>query len=138
MAENINTAIIERLEKVVETLQENSVKMGQLLAVHNEKLDKQDRVDEVLFEKIDNLNKDMNRETAAIKKGCERDIRMVDDRLRMMEKKMWSIFGALSIISFLVSPVGQRIIKPILTNANASAMLIEPLGSDELPRHKVY
>ena len=138
MAENINTAIIERLEKVVETLQENSVKMGQLLAVHNEKLDKQDRVDEVLFEKIDNLNKDMNRETAAIKKGCERDIRMVDDRLRMMEKKMWSIFGALSIISFLVSPVGQRIIRPILTNANSSAMIIEPLGSDELPRHKVY
>ena len=138
MAENINTAIIERLEKVVETLQENSVKMGQLLAVHNEKLDKQDRVDEVLFEKLDNLNKDMNRETLAIKKGCERDIRMVDDRLRVMEKKMWSIFGALSIISFLVSPVGQRIIKPILTNANASAMLIEPLGSDELPRHKVY
>jgi len=138
MAENINTAIIERLEKVVETLQENSVKMGQLLAVHNEKLDKQDRVDEVLFEKIDNLNRDMNRETQAIKKGCERDIRMVDERLRMMEKKMWSIFGALSIISFLVSPVGQRIIKPILTNGNASAMLIEPLGSNEFPRHKVY
>ena len=138
MAENINTALIERLEKVVETLQENSVKMGQLLAVHNEKLDKQDRVDEVLFEKLDNLSKDMNRETASIKKGCERDIRMVDERLRVMEKKMWSIFGALSIISFLVSPVGQRIIKPILTNANSSAMLIEPLGSDELPRHKVY
>ena len=138
MAENINTAIIERLEKVVESLQENSVKMGQLLAVHNEKLDKQDRVDEVLFEKLDNLSKDMNRETLSIKKGCERDIRMVDERLRVMEKKMWSIFGALSIISFLVSPVGQRIIKPILTNANASAMLIEPLGSDELPRHKVY
>ena len=136
--ENINTAIIERLERVVESLQENSVKMGQLLAVHNEKLDKQDRVDEVLFEKLDNLSKDMNRETLAIKKGCERDIRMVDERLRVMEKKMWSIFGALSIISFLVSPVGQRIIKPILTNANASAMLIEPLGSDELPRHKVY
>tara|TARA_R100000231_G_scaffold21581_1_gene20770 strand:+ start:32 stop:448 length:417 start_codon:yes stop_codon:yes gene_type:complete len=138
MAENINTAIIERLEKVVETLQENSVKMGQLLAVHNEKLDKQDRVDEVLFEKLDNLSKDMNRETTAIKKGCERDIRMVDERLRVMEKKMWSIFGALSIISFLVSPVGQRIIKPVLTNGNASATLIEPLGSDEFPRHKVY
>ena len=135
---NVNAAILERLEKVVQSLQDNSVKMGQLLAVHNEKLDKQDRVDEVLFEKLDNLSKDMNRETASIKKGCERDIRMVDERLRVMEKKMWSIFGALSIISFLVSPVGQRIIKPILTNANSSAMLIEPLGSDELPRHKVY
>ena len=135
---NINTAIIERLERVVESLQENSVKMGQLLAVHNEKLDKQDKVDEVLFEKVDNLHSSLKRETDAIKKGCERDIRMVDERLRMMEKKMWSIFGALSIISFLVSPVGQRIIKPVLTNANSSVSMIEPVGSDEFSRHKIY
>jgi len=135
---NVNAAILERLEKVVESLQDNSVKMGQLLAVHNEKLDKQDRIDAVLFEKIEQVDAKLDRHATDIKKGCERDIRMVDDRLRTMEKKMWSIFGALSIISFLVSPVGQRIIKPILTNANSSAMIIEPLGSDELPRHKVY
>jgi hypothetical protein len=105
---DINSAILERLEKVVDTLQENSVKMGQLLAVHNEKLDKQDKVDEVLFEKIDRLHADLNRDTEAIKRGCERDIRKIDERLRLMEKKMWSIFGALSIISFLVSPIGQK------------------------------
>ena len=120
---DINTAIIERLERVVESLQENSVKMGQLLAVHNEKLDKQDKIDEVLFEKIDRLSADVNRETDAIKKGCERDIRKVDDRLRTMEKKMWSIFGALSIISFIVSPIGQRIIAPALTGATTSASI---------------
>ena len=108
---NINTAILERLERVVETLQENSVKMGQLLAVHNEKLDKQDRIDAVLFEKIESLHKDLERTTTEIKKGCERDIRLVDNRLRVMEKKMWSIFGALSIISFIVSPIGQRFVK---------------------------
>ena len=133
--DNINTAIIERLERVVETLQENSVKMGQLLAVHNEKLDKQDRVDEVLFEKVDNLSRDLKRETNDIKKGCERDIRKIDERLRMMEKKMWSIFGALSIISFLVSPVGQRILKPMLTNESTPVSMIEPLGSNELSRY---
>ena len=120
---DINTAIIERLERVVESLQENSVKMGQLLAVHNEKLDKQDKIDEVLFEKIDRLSADVNRETDAIKKGCERDIRKVDDRLRLMEKKMWSIFGALAIISFLVSPVGQRIVVPVLTNGTSSSSI---------------
>ena len=120
---DINSAIIERLERVVDTLQENSVKMGQLLAVHNEKLDKQDKIDEVLFEKIDRLSADVNRETEAIKKGCERDIRKVDDRLRLMEKKMWSIFGALAIISFLVSPVGQRIVVPVLTNGTSSSSI---------------
>ena len=120
---DINSAILERLEKVVDTRQDNSVKMGQILAVHNEKLDKQDKIDEVLFEKIDRLHADVNRETEAIKKGCERDIRKVDDRLRLMEKKMWSIFGALSIISFLVSPVGQKIVGPMLTGNSQSSII---------------
>ena len=62
----VNAAILERLEKVVQSLQENSVKMGELLAVHNEKLDKQDRIDAVLFEKIDGLHKDMDRATDEI------------------------------------------------------------------------
>ena len=134
--ENINTAIIERLERVVESLQENSVKMGQLLAVHNEKLDKQDRVDEVLFEKLDNLSKDMNRETNAIKKGCERDIRMVDERLRLMEKKMWSIAGGLTIVSFLVSPIGQKFLKP-LTDGNKTATIEHSVSLVDVDRQSI-
>ena len=111
MSETTNTAILERLEKIVTSLQDNSVKMGQLLAVHNEKLDKQDQIDGILFEKLESLHKDLNRETELIKAGCERDIRKVDERLRTMEKKMWSIFGALSIISFLVSVPGQALMR---------------------------
>ena len=108
-------AILDRLERVIETLQENNTKMGQMLAVHDEKLDKQDRIDAVLFEKVESLHREVNRSTAEIKAGCERDIRLVDNRLRVMEKKMWSIFGALSIISFVVSPVGQRFVSAALT-----------------------
>ena len=110
-----NNLLIERLERVIETLSENSIKMGQMLAVHDEKLDKQDRIDAVLFEKIESVHREVNRQSSEIKAGCERDIRKVDDRLRVMEKKMWSIFGALSIISFLVSPVGQRVLGSALT-----------------------
>jgi hypothetical protein len=126
---DINSAIIERLERVVDTLQENSVKMGQLLAVHNEKLDKQDKIDEVLFEKIDRLSADVNRETSAIKKGCERDIRKVDDRLRLMEKKMWSIAGALSVICFLVSAPGQKLLQGLQTQSNSATLTeqVQPL-----------
>ena len=134
--ENINTAIIERLERVVDSLQDNSVKMGQLLAVHNEKLEKQDKVDEVLFEKVDNLHRDFNRETQAIKKGCERDIRMVDERLRLMEKKMWSIAGGLTIVSFLVSPIGQRFIRP-LTDPNKTATIEHSVSLVDVDRQSI-
>ena len=128
MAEGVNAAILERLEKVVQSLQDNSVKMGQLLAVHNEKLDKQDRIDAVLFEKVESLHREVNRRSDEIKKGCERDIRKVDDRLRLMEKKMWSIFGALSILSVIVSPIGQKVIKS-LTGPSSPATL-ETLTAD--------
>ena len=136
--DDVNTAILERLEKIVESLQDNSVKMGQLLAVHDEKLDKQDRIDAVLFEKIESLHRAVDRETELIRKGCERDIRKVDDRLRLMEKKMWSIFGALAVISFLVSVPGQALMRSMfqptqaeLTNPTQVAK-IEPIILDNI------
>ena len=118
-----NEAILERLERVIETLQENNTKMGQMLAVHDEKLDKQDRIDAVLFEKVESLHREVNRKAEEIKKGCERDIRKVDDRLRLMEKKMWSIAGAIAIISFVVSPMGQRVVGSILTPTVQSSII---------------
>ena len=120
---NVNAAILERLEKVVESLQDNSVKMGQLLAVHNEKLDKQDRIDAVLFEKIEQVDAKLDRHATDIKKGCERDIMLVDSRLRTIEKKMWTIAGALTVISFVVSPIGQRILKGALTSPQQSSII---------------
>ena len=133
---NVNAAILERLEKVVQSLQENSVKMGQLLAVHNEKLDKQDRIDAVLFEKVESVHREVNRRAEEIKKGCERDIRKVDDRLRQMEKKMWTIAGSIAVISFLVSPVGQAIIRQ-LTREDKTVIMGSELVVHELHRKQV-
>ena len=135
---DVNSAILERLEKVVSTLQENSVKMGQLLAVHNEKLDKQDRIDAVLFEKVESDHREVTRKSEEIKKGCERDIRKVDERLRLMEKKMWTIAGGIGVISILVSPMGQRAIKGLQTQQNSVILeshKVVDLGSS---RHKIY
>lgn len=108
---DVNILLIERIEKVVEILQENSIKMGQLLAVHNEKLMKQDQVDGILFEKIDSVHREVTRKAEEIKKGCEKDIMLIDTRLRTMEKKIWSLFGAIALVSFLASGSGQNIIK---------------------------
>ena len=124
-AAGVNTAILERLERVVESLQDNSVKMGQLLAVHNEKLEKQDRIDAVLFEKVESVHREVNRRADEIKKGCERDIRKVDERLRTIEKKMWTIAGALTVISFLVSVPGQKLMQGFLTPSAQQVIIQE-------------
>ena len=119
----VNDAMLERLENVIDTLRENSIKMGQMLAVHDEKLTKQDRIDAVLFEKVESLHREVSRSSKEIKAGCERDIRKVDDRLRTIEKKMWTIAGSIAIISFVVSPIGQRIVGTILTSAPQASII---------------
>ena len=120
---NANTAILERLERIVESLQDNSNKMGQLLAVHDEKLTKQDRIDAVLFEKIEQVDQKLDRHAETIKKGCERDIRLVDGHLRTIEKKMWTIAGSIAVISVLVSPIGQRVLRSTLTTQTPPAIV---------------
>ena len=121
----VNEQVVERLEKVIDTLRDNSVKMGQMLAVHDEKLTKQDRIDAVLFEKVESLHREVSRSSSEIKAGCERDIRKVDERLRKIEMKMWSIAGAIAIISFVVSPIGQRVVGTILTSSSQTSIIQE-------------
>jgi len=111
----VNEQVVERLEKVIDTLRDNSVKMGQMLAVHDEKLTKQDRIDAVLFEKVESVHREVIRSTKESRAGCEGETRKVVERIRKIERKKWTITGAISIISFVVSPIGQRIVGSALT-----------------------
>ena len=115
-------------DAIVEKFVDGNIQMGKLLAVHDEKLDKQDRIDAVLFEKVEHLHKDLHQHAASIREDYSRDFKQVDDRLRQMEKKMWSIFGGLAIISVIVSPVGQRIVGEVLTTERETSMISTPVA----------
>ena len=117
----VNDAIFEKFV-------DNNIQMGKLIAVHDEKLDKQDRIDAVLFEKVEHLHKDLHAHAAAIREDYSRDFKLVDDRLRVIEKKMWTIAGSIAIISVLVSPVGQRIVGEVLTSERETSMIQSPVA----------
>ena len=115
-------------DAIVEKFVDGNIQMGKLLAVHDEKLDKQDRIDAVLFEKVEHLHKDLHQHAASIREDYSRDFKAVDDRLRQIEKKMWSIFGGLAIISVVVSPIGQRIVGEVLTAQEERSMISTPVA----------
>ena len=101
-------------DAIVEKFVDSNIQMGKLLAVHDEKLDKQDRIDAVLFEKVEHLHKDLHAHAASIREDYSNDFKAVDNRLRMIEKKMWTIAGAIAIISFIVSPIGQKVVGTLI------------------------
>ena len=128
LEEKINSSdqLLAKIESAIDKLIEANANVTRMLAVHDEKLVKNDRIDAVLFEKIDSLHRDMTRQTDNIKSGCERDIIKVSDRLSNLEKKMWMIAGGLSVLSLLFSTVGTTIITNILT-PDSNPVIIEKL-----------
>ena len=104
--------LIHKMESAIEKLSELNTSVSRMLAVHEERLTKQEEIDNVLFTKIDQLRDKM-----------DVDHNSVLSRIRTIEKKMRSIAGALAVISVLVSPVGSRIITSTLTPPSSSVIL---------------
>ena len=104
--------LIHKMESAIEKLSELNTSVSRMLAVHEERLTQQEEIDNVLFTKIDQLRDKM-----------DVDHNSVLSRIRTIERKMWSIAGALAVISVLVSPVGSRIITSTLTPPNSSVIL---------------
>ena len=104
--------LIHKMESAIEKLSELNTSVSRMLAVHEERLTKQEEIDNVLFTKIDQLRDKM-----------DLDHNSVLSRIRTIERKMWSIAGALAVISVLVSPVCSRIITSTLTPPSSSVIL---------------
>ena len=104
--------LIHKMESAIEKLSELNTSVSRMLAVHEERLTKQEEIDNVLFTKIDQLRDKM-----------DVDHNSVLSRIRTIERKMWCIAGAMAVISVLVSPVGSRIITSTLTPPSSSVIL---------------
>ena len=104
--------LIHKMEKAIEKLSELNTSVSRMLAVHEERITKQEEIDTILFAKIDQLRDKM-----------DVDHNSVLSRIRTIEKKMWSIAGALAVVSVLVSPIGSRIILSTLTPPSVSSII---------------
>ena len=104
--------LVHKMEAAIEKMSELNTSVSRMLAVHEERLTKQEEIDVVLFSKIDQLRDKM-----------DVDHNSVLSRIRTIERKMWSIAGSLAVISVLVSPVGTRLIRSTLTPPPTSTII---------------
>ena len=95
--------VIYKIDAAIEKLSEVNTTVSRMLAVHEERLSKQEEIDTVLFTKIDKLRDKM-----------DADHDSVLQRLRGLEKRVWMAVGGLAVITF-----GTRVfasVPNILTN----------------------
>ena len=111
--ENINS-IHNRLDTAIDKLTDVSTSIKSMLAVHEEKLDQSEKVDEVIFNKIreradelDKVNQELTESINLTEKRlmCElKSIRNeINDRVGVLEKYRWIIVGGAIVIGWVLS-----------------------------------
>ena len=106
--ENFET-LVSRLDSAIEKIAEVNNNVSRMLAVHEQRITKQEEIDEILFDKIDKLRDKMD---------SDHDI--VTKRLSLLERKLWIGIGALGAILVLTNPQSIKTLKPLLSSNNSA------------------
>ena len=103
--------LVSRLDSAIEKIAEVNNNVSRMLAVHEQRISKQEEIDEVLFDKIDKLRDKMDSDHDSVTK-----------RLSLLEKKLWIGMGALAAILIITNPQAIRTLKPLISSTESAIL----------------
>ena len=118
--ENVNN-LNGRLDQAIEKLTEVSTSIKQMLAVHEEKISRQEQIDEIIFDKlkeraaeVDTVHRDLTKEIQQVEKRLLIEIKQlkvdIGGRVGTLEKYKWLILGGAIVIGWILSSNFKMII----------------------------
>jgi hypothetical protein len=110
------SVVVEKIDTAIEKLSEVNNNVSRMLAVHEERITKQEDTDAVLFDKIDKLRDKM-----------DSDHNMVTSRLQLLERKMWTAIATLGVIVVTTNPNAIKVLKPLISSG--SGAIVTPVAS---------
>jgi|TARA_B110000211_G_scaffold4513_1_gene5131 chromosome segregation ATPase len=110
-----------RLDTAIEKLTDVSTSIKQMLAVHEEKISRQEQIDEIIFEKlkdrageIDKVHQDLSKEMNHLEKRLLIEIKSlkldITSRVGVLEKYRWMILGGAFIVGWFIALNGHEIL----------------------------
>ena len=111
--ENFET-LVTRLDSAIEKIAEVNNNVSRMLAVHEQRISKQEEIDEILFDKIDKLRDKM-----------DSDHDSVSQRLSLLERKLWIGLGALGAVVAISNPQAIKLVTPLMSSVESA--IIRPV-----------
>jgi len=109
----VNEQMMSRIETAIEKLSEVNSNVSKMLAVHEEKISSNEKVDNILFTKIDQLCSKM-----------DSDHNIVLSKIQELEKKVWIGIGVVVCLSFIIR--NANFVGRILTPPVQSSIISTP------------
>jgi hypothetical protein len=108
------TNIQGKLDLAIDKLTDVSTTIKSMLAVHEEKIQRQEQIDEIIFDKlkerageIDNVHRELSKEIQQVEKRLLIEIKTIKldfgARVGTLEKYKWLIIGGAIVIGWILS-----------------------------------
>jgi len=97
--------IVYKIDHAIEKLSEVNTTVSRMLAVHEERISKQEEIDTVLFAKVDKLSDKIDRNNDSL-----------FARIRKLEQKVWKIIGGFAAATIILNVTGMLVRTGIFNN----------------------
>ena len=119
--QNVNT-LNERLDTAIQKLTDVSTSIKSMLAVHEEKISRQEQIDDIIFGKlkdreheIDRVHRELSKEIQHLEKRLLVEIKTIKldfgARVGILEKYKWFIMGAAIVVGWILSSNFKTIVE---------------------------
>jgi hypothetical protein len=109
----VHEQMMSRIDTAIEKLSEVNSNVSKMLAVHEEKIGTNEKVDDILFTKIDQLGSKM-----------DSDHNIVLSKIQDLEKKVWISIGVVSCVTFIIS--NTSFVEQLLTRPSEPSIIVTP------------
>lgn len=123
--ENLSKEMLDKLERAVTTISDNSNRISLILERHEARLDQSDKTDEALLKLIDKI---------------EKKIDNVEDRVNKLSRFRWVTVGvvAATMILFRMPDIFSFVKTPLTTAGESAMMDAGKMYLNELPGHPIH
>lgn len=104
--------LVSKLDSAIEKIAEVNNTVSRMLAVHEERITKQEETDDLLFTKVDKL-----------RDKVDSDNESLSTRVSLLEKKLWMSIAIVGLIMVATNPKSLEHIKDMVTSDSRPAIM---------------
>jgi uncharacterized membrane protein YraQ (UPF0718 family) len=123
MYENLSKEMLDKLERAVTSISENSNKISVILERHENKLEESEKTDALLLKMLDEVKEENKRDHKEVKER----INKIEEKIQELSKFRWQIGGVIIVASLIVGAVTSGISSKLLTSVASADTIIEQI-----------
>ena len=121
MYENLSKEMLDKLERAVTSISENSNKISVILERHENKLEESEKTDALLLKMLDEVKEENKRDHKEVRLR----ITKVEERIQELSKFRWQVGGVIIVASLLIGAATSGIASNLLTSVASPDTIVE-------------